>query len=62
MKNKYQINEELNNQRLDKAVRVLDKEMSRVMCQKLIDEGHILVNRQKTKIFIQSKCTETKLR
>lgn len=52
MKNKYQVNEELKSQRLDKAVTTLDKEMSRVMCQRLIDEGQILVNRQKTKIFV----------
>lgn len=60
MKNKYQIKEELNSQRLDKAITTLDKEMSRVMCQRLIEEGNILVNRKSAKAFLQSKYSETK--
>lgn len=52
MKNKYQINEELNNIRLDKVIAELDKELSRVACQRLIDEENITVNRKSTKSFI----------
>lgn len=52
MKNKYEINEELNNIRLDKVVAELDKELSRVACQRLIEEGNIIVNRKITKGII----------
>lgn len=52
MKNKYEIKEELNNIRLDKAIAELDKDLSRVACQRLIEKGSITVNRQSAKSFI----------
>ena len=40
----YKISEEFNNIRLDKVIAVLDKELSRAMIQKLLDQGKITVN------------------
>ena len=45
----YIINEEQKDIRLDKAVTELDKDISRVTVQRLIDEGNILVNSKKAK-------------
>lgn len=52
MKNKYKINEELNNIRLDKVIPTLDETLSRVACQRLIEEGNVTVNRKITKGII----------
>ena len=51
MKNEkeYIINESLANIRLDKCIVALDKEISRVTVQRLIDEENILVNGKKEK-------------
>lgn len=51
MKNEkeYSIGEELANIRLDKCIVILDKEISRVAVQRLIDEENILVNGKKEK-------------
>lgn len=51
MKNKkeYEINKETANMRLDKAIALLDKDISRMTVQRLIDEGDILVNAKKQK-------------
>lgn len=46
---KYVIEENLQGVRLDKAITILDKEMSRVGVQRLIDNGNITVNRGKPK-------------
>jgi len=40
----YEIPQELNNIRLDKAISILNKDLSRVAIQRLIDENKILVN------------------
>ncbi len=51
MKNKkeYEIDEKLAKTRLDKAIAVLDSDISRMTVQRLIDEGNILVNSKKEK-------------
>ena len=41
---KYKISEEFNNIRLDKAVALLDGDLSRAMIQKLLEQEKILVN------------------
>lgn len=48
-KEEYKINEDLVGIRLDKAISMKDKELSRVAVQRLIDEENILVNGKKTK-------------
>ena len=48
-KKEYKINEELVNIRLDKAISMKDKELSRMTVQRLIDNENILVNNKKTK-------------
>ena len=48
-KEEYKINEDLVGIRLDKAISLKDKDLSRVAVQRLIDEENILVNRKKTK-------------
>jgi len=45
----YSIPQELNNVRLDKAVSILNKELSRVTIQRLIEEEKIMVNGKKEK-------------
>jgi len=45
----YEIPQELNNIRLDKAISILNKDLSRVAIQRLIDENKILVNGKKEK-------------
>ena len=43
-KNRYIVKEELNKTRLDKAVATMNKDVSRVLVQRLIDEGNLTVN------------------
>ena len=45
----YIIKDNLANIRLDKAVIELDKDLSRVTVQRLIEEGNILVNKKNSK-------------
>ena len=45
----YNIPQELNNVRLDKAISILNKDLSRVTIQRLIDEEKIMVNGKKEK-------------
>ena len=45
----YNISQELNNIRLDKAISILNKDLSRVAIQRLIEEGKLLVNGKKEK-------------
>ena len=46
---KYEVLKEYENIRLDKVIPMMDKELSRVAVQRLIDEGNILVNGKKQK-------------
>lgn len=48
-KKDYKVNEELVGLRLDKAVSIKDKDLSRMAVQRLIEEENILVNGKKTK-------------
>ncbi len=48
-KKEYKINEELANLRLDKAISMKDKELSRMTVQRLIEKENILVNNKKAK-------------
>ncbi len=48
-KMEYIINEEMAGERLDKAVSLLNEELSRSQAQQMIKDGHILVNGQGTK-------------
>lgn len=48
-KKEYKISEDLVGIRLDKAISIKDKDLSRVAVQRLIDEENILVNGKKTK-------------
>lgn len=41
---KYQVQEDIENMRLDKAVSICDKSISRTSIQRMIEEGNILVN------------------
>lgn len=43
---KYLISEELVGTRLDKCINLLDNDISRMMVQRLLDEGNINVNRK----------------
>ena len=47
--NEYIIDEEFNNTRIDKVVSELDKEISRVSAQRMIEDENILVNGKKVK-------------
>ena len=47
--NEYIINETLAGSRIDKYIAELDKNISRMTAQRLIEEGNILVNGEKTK-------------
>lgn len=51
-KEKYVIEEELKGMRLDKCIADLDKDISRMAVQRLLDEGNITVNRKMCKGFI----------
>lgn len=48
-KKEYKIGEDLVSIRLDKAISMKDKSISRATVQRLIDEGNVLVNRKKNK-------------
>ena len=52
---KYTIKNEQANIRLDKAITLLDKEISRMEIQRLIDDGKILVNEKKEKASYKAK-------
>ena len=52
---KYIINEELNNIRLDKAVAILDEDLSRAMIQKLLEQEKISVNGRIQKASYKTK-------
>ena len=47
--NEYIIDETLEGLRIDKCITELDKEISRMTVQRLIEEGNILVNEKKAK-------------
>ena len=72
-KEEYKINEDLVGIRLDKAISMKDKDLSRVAVQRLIDEENILVNGKKTKssyklnlddivIIIKKEAKETEIK
>ena len=48
----YTINKELAGNRIDKTLPNLDKNLTRVMSQKLIEQGSVKVNGKKRKNFI----------
>ena len=49
MVEKYKIGEENVNYRIDKLVPILNENITRMLAQKLLDEGKILVNDKKEK-------------
>lgn len=51
----YLINAETENIRLDKAISTLNKDLSRSMIQKLLEDGKILVNEKKEKAAYKTK-------
>ena len=62
LKNEYIAKEELKSIRLDKVITDLDKELSRMAVQRLIEEGEIKVNRENRKSLIQSASSAIKLK
>lgn len=52
LKANYIINESLVGIRLDKAITMLDKDLSRQTVQRLLDEENIVVNRKSAKAFV----------
>lgn len=52
LKANYIINESLIGIRLDKAVTMLDEDISRQTAQRLLEEENIVVNRKSAKAFI----------
>lgn len=48
----YMVSEEYEGIRLDKCICILDKDISRMSVQRLIDEGNITVNRKNRKTII----------
>jgi RNA-binding protein YlmH len=62
LKNEYIAKEELKSIRLDKVITDLDKELSRMAVQRLIEEGGIKVNRENRKSLIQSASSAIKLK
>lgn len=52
---KYVINEEMQNIRLDKAVTLLNKELSRTMIQKLLSDNKVLINNKPQKASYKTK-------
>lgn len=54
-KHLFEVNEEISNQRLDKAVAILLPSFSRTHITKLIDEGEVLVNGKKEKASLKLK-------
>ena len=55
MNKQYKIDEELNNIRLDKAVAILDEDLSRAMIQKLLEQEKISVNEKIQKASYKTK-------
>lgn len=55
----YIVNNELENTRLDKAISLLDTELSRSMIQKMLDDGKILVNGKKEKASYKTKLNDS---
>ena len=51
----YIINEETKNIRLDKVIAIIDKDLSRSMIQKMLEDGKILVNNNKEKASYKTK-------
>ena len=51
----YIINEETKNIRLDKVIAIIDKDLSRSMIQKMLEDGKILVNDNKEKASYKTK-------
>lgn len=52
LKANYIINESLVGIRLDKAITMLDKDLSRQTVQRILDEENIVVNRKSAKAFV----------
>lgn len=51
----YIINEETKNIRLDKVIAIIDRDLSRSMIQKMLEDGKILVNNNKEKASYKTK-------
>ena len=51
----YIINEETKNIRLDKVIAIIDKDLSRSIIQKMLEDGKILVNNNKEKASYKTK-------
>ena len=56
--NEYIIDSNILNIRLDKAIAILDPELSRSMIQKMIDNGKILVNQKQEKASYKTKLND----
>ena len=54
----YDVTEEFNNQRLDKVIPVLDKDLTRNTVQRMIEEENILVNGKKEKASYKVKISD----
>ena len=54
----YIVNEEVQNLRLDKAISILNTEISRTMIQKLLQEEKIFVNNKKEKPSYKTKLND----
>ena len=55
MNKKFKVNEEFTNVRLDKAITLLDEELSRAMIQKMLEQEKITVNGKKQKASYKTK-------
>ena len=51
----YKIDAETENERLDKVIATLNKDLSRSMIQKMLEEGKILVNQKSEKASYKTK-------
>ena len=54
----YDVIEEFNNQRLDKVIPVLDKDLTRNTVQRMIEEENVLVNGKKEKASYKVKISD----
>ena len=54
----YDVIEEFNNQRLDKVIPVLDKDITRNTVQRMIEEENVLVNGKKEKASYKVKISD----
>ena len=54
----YDVTEEFNNQRLDKVIPVLDKDLTRNTVQRMIEEENVLVNGKKEKASYKVKISD----